>query len=198
MTDTAEIAGLVGSRICHDLISPVGAIGNGLELIGLTGGQPGPELDLISESVGNANARIRFFRIAFGLSGDEQMVSLREIRSILDGISIGARVQVNWTVEEAVARIDLRLAFLAFMCMETALPYGGIVSICQDATGWSLFGEGRALKVDPELWEPLAQTRAPERVVPAHVQFALLPLVASDHNRRVSVQSSETRLVLRF
>ncbi|SFM71186.1 histidine phosphotransferase family protein [Shimia aestuarii] len=198
MTDTAEIAGLVGSRICHDLISPVGAIGNGLELIGLTGGQPGPELDLISESVGNANARIRFFRIAFGLSGSEQMVSEREIQSILDGISVGARLQIDWTVQGAVERTDLRLAFLAFMCMETALPYGGLVSICHDSAGWSLFGEGRALKVDPDLWEPITRGQAPDRVIPAHVQFALFPLVASDHDRQISVEHTETRLTLRF
>ena len=58
-----DIAALVGSRICHDLISPIGAIGNGVELIGLTENTSSPELALISESVDNANARIRFFRV---------------------------------------------------------------------------------------------------------------------------------------
>jgi histidine phosphotransferase ChpT len=63
-----EIAALIASRICHDLISPIGAIGNGMELMALSSGQEqsSPELDLISQSVENANARIRFFRIAYG------------------------------------------------------------------------------------------------------------------------------------
>ena len=60
------LAQLVGSRICHDLISPVGAIGNGLELLAMAGGRTMPggsaELELISDSVVQANARIRFFR----------------------------------------------------------------------------------------------------------------------------------------
>ncbi len=54
-----DLAALIGSRICHDLISPIGAIGNGLELLSMAGAG-GPEVALISDSVSNANARIRF------------------------------------------------------------------------------------------------------------------------------------------
>ncbi|MEO0403208.1 MAG: histidine phosphotransferase, partial [Pseudomonadota bacterium] len=61
-----NLAALIGSRICHDLISPIGAINNGLELLGMSDQRDGPEIDLISESVENASARIRFFRIAYG------------------------------------------------------------------------------------------------------------------------------------
>jgi histidine phosphotransferase ChpT len=61
-----DLTSLIGSRICHDLISPLGAIGNGVELLAMSGTAPGPEMDLISQSVENANARIRFFRVAFG------------------------------------------------------------------------------------------------------------------------------------
>ena len=50
---------LIGSRICHDLISPIGAIANGVELLGMSGaGETGPELDLINQSVDNASALI--------------------------------------------------------------------------------------------------------------------------------------------
>ena len=68
MTETLreDLTALVGSRICHDLISPLGAIGNGLELLQLSGLPQGPEWALIAESVENASARIRFFRIAYG------------------------------------------------------------------------------------------------------------------------------------
>ena len=63
-TSNVNLAALIGSRICHDLISPIGAINNGLELLGMTGSSEGPELQLITDSVGSATARIRFFRIA--------------------------------------------------------------------------------------------------------------------------------------
>ena len=72
MPDKPDLAALLGSRICHDLISPIGAIGNGLELLMMDGSAAGPEMALISESVGNANARIRFFRVAYGLAQGNQ------------------------------------------------------------------------------------------------------------------------------
>lgn len=58
-----DLPALIGSRICHDLISPIGAINNGLELLNMagTGAAPGPELELIGQSVESASARIRFF-----------------------------------------------------------------------------------------------------------------------------------------
>jgi histidine phosphotransferase ChpT len=72
MKARTDLTALVGSRICHDLVSPLGAIGNGVELLGLTGIAPSPEMALIVESVENANARLRFFRIAYGAAGTDQ------------------------------------------------------------------------------------------------------------------------------
>ena len=78
-----DFAALIGSRICHDLISPLGAIGNGVELLEMSSAGASPEMALISESVASANARIRFFRIAFGAAGSGGSVAAAEIRSIL-------------------------------------------------------------------------------------------------------------------
>ncbi len=72
MPHKPDLAALVGSRICHDLISPIGAIGNGVELVLLDAAVGGPEVTLIADSVSHANARIRFFRIAFGATGADQ------------------------------------------------------------------------------------------------------------------------------
>ena len=74
MQDKPDLAALIASRICHDLISPIGAIGNGVELLAMEPGGPRPEMALISESVANANARIRFFRICFGQASSDQLV----------------------------------------------------------------------------------------------------------------------------
>ena len=68
MSNSPDLAALLGSRICHDLISPIGAIGNGVELMLMDGAGRAPEVALISESVDAANARIRFFRVAYGVS----------------------------------------------------------------------------------------------------------------------------------
>ena len=85
MTATQDINALLGSRICHDLISPLGAISNGVELLTMSGSASAPEIALIAESVENANARIRLYRIAFGIASENQGVGSSEVRNILVG-----------------------------------------------------------------------------------------------------------------
>ena len=112
----ASLAALVGSRLCHDLISPVGAIQNGLELLSMAGGAPGPELDLIQDSCDSATARIRFFRVAFGAADSEQMVSGRDIADTLEGLCKGGRTMAVWDAYGDYPRSAVQLVYLAFLC----------------------------------------------------------------------------------
>ncbi|MEM6891116.1 MAG: histidine phosphotransferase family protein [Pseudomonadota bacterium] len=192
-----SLTALIGSRICHDLISPIGAINNGLELLGMSGNKPGPEMDLIQESVGNASARIRFFRIAFGAAG-EQMMGRAEVVSILKDLMNASRLDVAWGPVDAQPRASIRLAFLALQCMEAALPYGGRIEISQNEGSWLLHGRAEKVNIDDALWTILATRDAPNDLRPAHVQFALLPLIAMDEGRRVVTEIDETDIKLRF
>jgi histidine phosphotransferase ChpT len=80
-----DLAALVSSRICHDLLSLIGAINNGLELLNMSGASPiGPEMQLICDSVKSASARIRFFRIAFGAASDDPVVRSGSQRGYID------------------------------------------------------------------------------------------------------------------
>ncbi|MQY41440.1 histidine phosphotransferase [Epibacterium sp. SM1969] len=189
--DNVNLATLIGSRICHDLISPVGAINNGLELLGMAGAVDGPELELISDSVGNANARIRFFRIAFGAAG-EQSLGKAEVVSVLDDLSKGGRLKYHWQVEDAVSRVEVRLVFLAALCLESALPYGGEVTMQKSGDSWRVSGTGRKINVDADLWTWLSADEAVAKITPAFVQFALLPELAKETGRSVAFSQSET------
>jgi histidine phosphotransferase ChpT len=192
-----NLAALIGSRICHDLISPIGAINNGLELLDMAGGSSGPEMDLIQESVGNASARIRFFRVAFGAAG-EQMMGRAEVTSILKDMLSGSRLDVAWGPMDAQPRKDVRMVFLALQCLETAMPYGGRVEISETEGQWVLHGRADKLNVEEDLWSILITQNAPADLKPAHVQFALLPLIASDDHRRVVTEAAETDIKIRF
>lgn len=193
----ANLSALIGSRICHDLISPIGAINNGLELLGMSGNTPGPEMDLIQESVGNASARIKYFRVAFGAAGEQEM-GRTEIVSILKDVMQGQRLHVAWGPMDPQPRSNVRLAFLALLCVETAMPYGGRIEISQISGQWLLHGRADKLNIDSSLWDILATKEAPADLRPAQVQFALLPLIASDANRRVVTEVTETDIKLRF
>ncbi|MBM1312397.1 histidine phosphotransferase [Sulfitobacter mediterraneus] len=192
-----NLVALVGSRICHDLISPIGAINNGLELMSLSGAGAGPEMSLIGESVGNASARIRFFRIAFGAAGD-QMIGQTEVCAILRDLYEGGRLTVHWRPTTPQPRAAVRLAFLGLLCCETAMPYGGRLEIAQHQGDWSLTAQADRLNIDSGLWAMLSGAAVTDALLPAHVQFGLVPQIATEEGRKIIVQSDETRLTLTF
>lgn len=194
---SAELATLIGSRICHDLISPIGAINNGLELLQMSGAAEGPEMDLIGQSVGNASARIRFFRIAFGAAGD-QMVGQPEIASILRDLYRDSRLEILWQSPDPQPRSAVRLSFLGLLCLETAMPYGGQVIVTETDGRWLLRGEADKLNVDAQLWAVLAQAGGTPQLQPSQVQFALLPMIAADDGRQVISHAQETTVDISF
>jgi histidine phosphotransferase ChpT len=192
-----DLAALIGSRICHDLISPIGAINNGLELLGMAGATSGPELSLISESVGNASARIRFFRLAFGAASTQE-ISRREILSVLDDNTRGSKLRVVWDCDGGAQRADVRLVFLAEQCLESAMPYGGQIAISNDANGWCVRGTSDKFKVDEGLWTMLADGNIHTDITPAQVHFALLAVHCREERRRLQSRLSEDEIVIRF
>ncbi|RYG92210.1 histidine phosphotransferase [Loktanella sp. IMCC34160] len=194
---TAVLSTLVGSRICHDLISPIGAISNGIELLSMTGMETTPELALIRDSVENANARIRMFRIAFGAAGEEQTVSNAEAANILETLGRASRCSYHWDVTEAQARADVRLAFLLVMCLETALPYGGEIHVMADGTGWRLTADAERMQVDPALWRILEGQPAPD-LAAAQVHFLLLAQIIGSERRQVRMTQSASQLSVVF
>ncbi|KIC43451.1 histidine phosphotransferase [Ruegeria sp. ANG-R] len=192
-----NLAELIGSRICHDLISPIGAITNGLELLEMVGAVQGPEMELISGSVGSAGARIRFFRVAFG-SASDQPLGRAEVVELLRDVERAGRLKINWNLAEPVPRNQVKLAFLALMCCESAMPFGGEVDITVQGTGWTVTGMADKLNLDSGLWKGVTTGRFANKLSPAQVQFALLPDTASTMGRRITAETTATQVKLRF
>lgn len=195
---TNNLAALIGSRICHDLISPIGAITNGLELMQMSGAALTPEVALISDSVENANARIRFFRVAYGMASPQQGMGRAEVVSILKALAQGARVSFHWGPLEDVPRTEVRLAFLALQCFETAMPYGGRITLTREDGLWAISGAADKLRQTPELWASLDGTNDTIEISPAEVQFALLPVLLEEAGRRISLRITEHDILMRF
>jgi histidine phosphotransferase ChpT len=195
---TNNLAALIGSRICHDLISPIGAITNGLELMQMSGAALTPEVSLISDSVENANARIRFFRVAYGMATQSQSMGRAEVVSILKAVAQGARVSYHWGPLEDLPRTEVRLAFLAMQCFETAMPYGGRITLTRESGMWAISGTADKLRETPELWASLEGTGNVIEVSPAEVQFALLPVLLEEVGRSISLRITENDILMRF
>lgn len=194
----ADLAALVGSRICHDLISPIGAIGNGVELLVLARTPASPELALIAESVASANAKIRFFRIVYGAARSDHRIARNEVSGILADMTQSGRLTIDWQSPPEMARREVKLAFLLLQCLETAMPYGGRIAITTDGSRWSLHGKAERLKLDPDLWASL-QAPADDRTPPAtQVQFALVPEELRHQGRKLALELAEREIRLGF
>lgn len=117
-----DFAALLCSRLCHDLLSPVGAFNNGLELMA---DETDPEmrarcLDLLAESARTSANKLKFFRLAFGSAGGfGETIPASEARQAIEGMfAVSGRVKLGWLVAEEqlgkpAAKILLNLALIA-------------------------------------------------------------------------------------
>ncbi|MDO5528731.1 MAG: histidine phosphotransferase family protein [Paracoccus sp. (in: a-proteobacteria)] len=199
--DAAALADLIGSRLCHDLISPLGAIGNGVELLGMMPDLPQlgdcPEMGLIRESVEAARARIRAFRMAFGVAGEMQRVAPAEISSLITDLTGNSRLRITAEIGQDQPRGEIKLLMLALMCLTSALPWGGAVRIAKEERFWTLRAEADRTRPEPALWSWLDADQS-ELPAAADVHFAIFGSTARQSGRRPAWAVSETEVTLRF
>ena len=191
MTNDTDIAALIGSRICHDLVNPLSAISNGVELLELSGAAQTPEMALIADSVAAAMARVKLFRLAFGPSDCAQTVSRSDVIALLSDVSKSGRVSYDWQIAQDLTRAEVRMLILAALCIETAAPMGAEIAFRQTSKGFEIHGKGRKIATDPVLWSFEANNLSA-----AQVQFALLPSVAQSLNRTVAYKATDSDLTI--
>jgi histidine phosphotransferase ChpT len=131
--DALELAALLCSRVCHDLISPVGAIVNGLEVLD---DNPKPEdrefaLDLIRKSAKTASARLQFCRLAFGAAGSAgAQIDLGDAQTMARGHIEDGKITITWNLPRLLLpknRVKLLLNIL--IIAQQTIPRGGTLTI---------------------------------------------------------------------
>ncbi|MGE4323730.1 MAG: histidine phosphotransferase family protein [Sphingobium sp.] len=170
-TDSIEFASLLCSRLCHDLLSPVGALNNGLELMA---DETDPDmrqrcLDLLSDSARTSANKLKFFRLAFGSAGGfGEAVPTHEVRVAIEGMFAGTgRVTVGWMVsDEMLGKLAVKVLLNLALIAGDALVRGGQLDVGAEkrpgVTEIVVRAEGPKLVLDPELRAALAGTLPPE------------------------------------
>jgi histidine phosphotransferase ChpT len=136
--DALDLAALLCSRVCHDLISPAGAIVNGLEVLEESKDDETKTfaLDLIKKSARTASARLQFCRIAFGAAGSAgAQVDLGDAETVARGFIEDEKVKLAWNLPRALLpknRVKLLLNML--LVATQSIPRGGIVAVEGDGT----------------------------------------------------------------
>ena len=131
--DELEFAALLCSRVCHDVISPVGAIVNGLEVLEEEEDDEMREhaLILIAKSALQASAKLQFARLAFGASGSAGAhIEIADAQRAADGLMEGGRITLAWdTKPSALHKTRLKLLMNVLQFATGAIPRGGELKI---------------------------------------------------------------------
>jgi histidine phosphotransferase ChpT len=182
----SDLSVFLVARLCHDLASPLGAIGNGVELLEMMAQSDGPELQMVSTSVRQATARLRLFRFAFGPAQSDQMTGVSEMRALLKAHDETARFWTEYAIPHDIPRSHAKMLLLGLMCVETALAWGGNVRISSVADGYDLRVIAERFRIDPPLWAMLDQS-GPESVpTAATIHFPLFKRVATEQGFALS------------
>jgi histidine phosphotransferase ChpT len=131
--DALELAALLCSRVCHDLISPVGAIVNGLEVLD---DNPKPEdrefaLELIRKSARTASARLQFCRLAFGAAGSAgAQIDLGDAQTMARGHLEDAKTTIAWNLPRVLLpKNRVKLLLNMMVIAQQTIPRGGVLTV---------------------------------------------------------------------
>ena len=162
--DDIDLAALLVSRVCHDLVSPVGAVVNGLEVLAdetdVT--MRADALRLVAASAEQASARLQFARLAFGAAGSAGAeLDVGEVGRIVSGLLKGGRVELVWKIESVNWPKDwAKLLMNTVLVATDCLPRGGTITVERPPgtapQRFCIFGKGPLVRLAAETERALA------------------------------------------
>lgn len=154
-----DFASLLCSRLCHDLVGPVGSIYNGVELLA---DEDDPDmrrrcLELLADSAKQTANKLKFFRLAFGAAGGfGAQIDTREAQTALEGLFSDRRIAIDWLVDAAaLPKNAMKILLNLAMTAGDALLRGGRLNVAAEQRGdiieLAVRAEGQRVLLDPEL-----------------------------------------------
>ncbi|MGO8915138.1 MAG: histidine phosphotransferase family protein [Stellaceae bacterium] len=200
MSGTIEfrVLELLNARLCHELVSPVGAINNGVELLD----DDDPEfvrdaIRLIGQSARKAGQRLQFYRFAYGTTTSAGGSAAGSGRDLAIGLLEGGKVRCDWSAEAATLPLDWqRLACNMLVLAAEALPRGGAVLIRPlraGASGIEVTAEGDSVNLSPEMRAALDPAAAVEQLSSRTVHAYFTARLALQLGARLAVAAAEAQ-----
>ena len=202
--DALELAALLCSRVCHDLISPVGAIVNGLEVLD---DNPKPDdrdfaLDLIRKSAKTASARLQFCRLAFGAAGSSgAQIDLGDAQAMAKGHIEDGKITLGWNLPRLLLpknRVKLLLNML--IIAQQTIPRGGTLKIDPIGEGETMSFRVTSTGLNARVPQNIADVLSAPTVPPAADAHAVQPyytrLLAQSCGLKVSLTPEGENVVI--
>ncbi len=176
MLDSITLSSMLASRLCHDLINPVGALGAGLEIME---GEQDPDMraeamNLVNSSTDKALDLLQFARIAYGAGGGyRDELDLDEIKVLVEGVYKHARADLDWQIPPGhMAKPAVKIMMtMALLIADCAPRRGSKVTIAQDEEGISLTATGPKARLKEPLQQALEgkEEGLEPKMVPAYI-----------------------------
>ena len=205
MSSSTDLAALLCSRLCHDMLSPVGALSHGLELLRDEGDAEMRQrcMELLEQSARISADKLKFFRLAYGAAGGfGESVPTEEPRQLVEALVGGnGRIALAWAVAvdmlpKAAVKVLLNLAAIGI----DALPRGGELQVGAEwrdgATEIAVRAAGAKIAFDPSIGHALdgslPAVELSGRTAPAH----LINLIAQEHGGGLQYALTDGALVM--
>ena len=146
-----DLAALLCSRVCHDVISPVGAIANGLEILADETDEDMREMafGLVRSSAEQASAKLQFCRLAFGAAGSAgSKLDLGEAGEMARGFVGDQKIRLQWSMpHETRDKTEVKLLLNLMLMAMSAVPRGGLVTVGEDGGSLAVSAAGEGAKL---------------------------------------------------
>ncbi len=192
---------LLSSKICHDLISPVSAVNNGVELIEDIGGDVVEEaMKLIGDSAQQASRRLRVFRIAYGRAGREHNLPVRDVRTVMEQYFSAGKIKLSWSESVDIQTYAdhqgaLKVLVNALLIAEETLAYGGGITLHRlegnETIGCRIEVTGRNAQLSEGQQNALSAATPVEDLTPRTVQSFVTGRFAETFGLRVAYATPE-------
>ena len=192
---------LLASRLCHDIVGPIGAVNNGMEILEDEDdefGMMGEAISLVTNSARQAADALQFYRMAYGMAGTQVGTDLSELATLAVRHGKKSKVEVDWRDRSLPAsapggcgKLLLNLVALMVEC----LPRGGKVTVSCIAEGENLvarvFGEGQGANLREDTAPALRADTTIEDLTPRNIQGYFTRLLALRMKSDLLIESGE-------
>lgn len=202
--EALDLAALLCSRVCHDLISPTGAIVNGLEVLDDENDEETKTfaLELIKKSARTASARLQFCRLAFGAAGSAgAQIDLGDAEAMARGFIEDDKIKLGWNLPRALlAKNRVKLLLNMVIIAGQTIPRGGTLAVDPigegEAMGFRITASGLNARI-PHAVPDLLAGRSDTGGIDAHaIQPFYAGMLARDCGLTVSLEASGDSVVV--
>lgn len=200
-----DLASLLCSRLCHDLLSPVGAMNNGLELLA---DEKEPEmrarcLDLLADSARTSAQKLKYFRLAFGAAGGfGDLVDCNEPKALVQGlVAEKSRIELGWNVigdqlPKPAVKILLNIVLIAV----DALVRGGELTIAAEQADnryeIAVRASGSKIALDDTISRALTGDMVAEELSPRTAAAFMIQQIADEHKGSIQIARDESSVII--